>query len=66
MFVESEGERPSHKRVSQAAESGASVMATACPFCVVNFEDGVKTVGVDIKVRDVAEIIAGLVGNGGA
>jgi len=65
MYVESEGERPSHKRVSQAAESGASVMATACPFCVLNFEDGVKTVGADIKIRDVAEIVAGLVGNGG-
>jgi Fe-S oxidoreductase len=65
MFVESEGERPSHRRVTQAEESGASVMATACPFCVLNFEDGVKTVGSNIKVRDVAEIVAGLVGNGG-
>ncbi len=65
MYVESEGERPSHRRVSQAAESGASVLATACPFCVLNFEDGVKTVGADLKIRDVAEILAGLVGNGG-
>lgn len=65
MYVELEGERPSHRRVSQAAESGASVMATACPFCVLNFEDGVKTVGADIKIRDVAEILAGLVGTGG-
>jgi Fe-S oxidoreductase len=66
MYVESEGERPSHKRISQAELSGASVMATACPFCVLNFEDGVKTVGSGVKIRDVAEIIAGLVGNGGA
>ena len=65
MYVESEGARPSHRRVSQAEESGASVMATACPFCVLNFEDGVKTVGSSIKIRDIAEIIAGLVGNGG-
>ncbi len=65
MFVESEGERPSHRRVSQAEEAGAAVMATACPFCVLNFEDGVKTVGAGIKIRDVAEIVAGLVGNGG-
>ena len=65
MYVESEGARPSHRRVSQAEESGASVMATACPFCVLNFEDGVKTVGSNIKIRDVAEILAGLVGNGG-
>ena len=65
MYVESEGARPSHRRVSQADESGATVMATACPFCVLNFEDGVKTVGSNIKIRDVAEIIAGRVGNGG-
>ena len=66
MYVESEGARPSHRRVSQAEESGASVMATACPFCVLNFEDGVKTVGSSVKIRDVAEIIAGKIGNGGA
>jgi len=65
MYVESEKERPSHRRVSQAVESGASVMATACPFCVLNFEDGVKTAGADIKVRDVAEIISSLLGSGG-
>ena len=65
MYVESEGTRPSHKRVSQAEESGAAVMSTACTFCVLNFEDGFKTVGSDIKIRDVAEILAGLVGNGG-
>ena len=66
MFVESEGLRPSHRRVSQAKESGAEVMATACPFCVLNFEDGARTVGSDLKVRDVAEIVAGQIGNGGA
>jgi Fe-S oxidoreductase len=65
MYVESEGERPSHRRVSQAEQTGASVMATACPFCVLNFEDATKTVGSNVKIRDVAEILAGLVGNGG-
>ena len=65
MYVESEGERPSHKRVFQAEQTGASVMATACPFCVLNFEDATKTVGAHVKIRDVAEILAGLVGNGG-
>ena len=65
MYVEPEGERPSHRRVSQAEESGASIMATACPLCVLNFEDGIKTVGSSIKVMDVAEILAGQVGGGG-
>ena len=66
LYIESEGSRPSHRRVTQAVESGGAVMATACPFCILNFEDGAKTVGSSIKVRDVAEILAGLVGNGGA
>ena len=65
MLVEFEGVRPSHRRVSQAEEAGASVMATACPFCVLNFEDGIKTVGSSLIVKDVAEIVAGFVGKGG-
>lgn len=68
MWVEFKGneERPSQRRVSQAVETGASVVATACPYCVLNLEDGAKTVGTSIKVKDVAEILADLVGNGGA
>ena len=65
MYFESEGERPSHRRVAQADESGASIMATACPFCVLNFKDGIKTVGSSLIVKDVAEIVAGFVGKGG-
>ena len=66
MYVEAEGARPSHRRVSQAGEVGATIMATACPFCVLNFEDGAKTVGSSVKIMDVAEIVAGALGNGGA
>jgi Fe-S oxidoreductase len=68
MWVEfkGKGERPSQTRVSQAGETGASVMATACPYCVLNFEDGAKTTGSAIKIKDVAEILAGTVGDGGA
>lgn len=63
MYVElEEGERPSHRRVAQAGDSGASIMATACPFCVLNFEDGTKTTGSSIKIMDVAELLAGLGG----
>jgi Fe-S oxidoreductase len=65
MYVEAKGERPSHRRISQAVESGASVMATSCPFCVINFEDGAKTVGSSIKIRDIAEILAGRMEDGG-
>jgi Fe-S oxidoreductase len=66
MYVEPMGERPSHRRVAQANDTGAVVMATACPFCVLNFEDGVKTVGSGIKILDVAEILAACVRKGGS
>lgn len=59
MWTEFSGDRPSHQRVSQAAASGASVMATSCPYCIQNFEDGVKTKGIgNLKVMDVSEILA--------
>jgi Fe-S oxidoreductase len=59
LWIESFGERPSHKRILQAAETGASVMATSCPYCVQNFEDAAKTKGVtNVKVMDVSELVA--------
>jgi Fe-S oxidoreductase len=46
-------------RVREAAEAGAEVIATACPYCVLMIEDALKTLGKDdeIKVMDIAEII---------
>jgi Fe-S oxidoreductase len=59
MWMESIGERPSHQRVLQAVESGASVLATSCPYCVQNLEDAAKTKGLAaLQVMDVAEIVA--------
>jgi Fe-S oxidoreductase len=59
MWMESIGERPSHQRVLQAVDSGASILATSCPYCVQNFEDAAKTKGVqNLQVMDLAEIVA--------
>ncbi len=46
-------------RVQEAADAGADVIATACPYCVLMFEDALKTAGMDekMKVMDIAEII---------
>ena len=51
-------------RARQASETGAPVIATACPFCLLMLEDGSKTVarqGNDKlpvqQVRDIAEIL---------
>ena len=52
------GERLSDLRVKQAAETGAEILAVACPYCLQMFEDSVKTMGIDMQVFDVAEILA--------
>ena len=41
------------------AATGAQVVGTACPFCKIMLDDGVKHEGLDeqLRVRDVAEIL---------
>ena len=47
------------KRVQMAKEVGATVIVTACPFCLVNIQDAVKTLDLDkeIEVVDIAELV---------
>jgi len=56
---EQEGRRVNQLRVEQAMEVSPDVLASACPFCLTMFEDGVKAkeVGGKIKTRDIAEIL---------
>jgi len=56
------GERLSDIRVKQAAQTGAKVLAVACPYCLQMFEDSVKTMNLDLEVRDVAELLADSLG----
>ncbi len=53
------GKRINRLRVQQAVETGAEVIATACPFCTQMFEDGINGEGVRdrIRVLDIAEIV---------
>lgn len=60
MFRESKTEtRINQIRARQAAETGANILAVACPFCLSMLTDGVKTTGVDkqLEVKDILEII---------
>jgi Fe-S oxidoreductase len=47
-------------RVEQAMEVEPDILASACPFCLTMFEDGVKAkeVGDRIRTRDIAELLA--------
>jgi Fe-S oxidoreductase len=46
-------------RVKMAAEAGANVIVTACPFCMVNLEDAIKVSGLEGKMAavDLAELV---------
>jgi Fe-S oxidoreductase len=52
------GERLSDVRIQQAVDTGAEVLAVACPYCLQMFEDSVKTMSLDIEVKDVSELLA--------
>jgi len=52
------GERFSDIRVQQAATTGAEVLAVACPYCLQMFEDSVKTLDLELEVKDIAELVA--------
>lgn len=62
MWLEEEGARVNHLRTAEAANTGAGVVATACPFCIQMFEDGIPAVQPDeearsIRAYDIAELL---------
>ena len=46
-------------RVEMAKDAGATVIVTACPFCMVNIEDAIKTTGMEgkMEVIDLVELV---------
>jgi Fe-S oxidoreductase len=54
------GKRVNQTRVSEALETGAEVLAAACPFCITMFDDGIKGVEAEDKmqIEDISEIVA--------
>ena len=46
-------------RVKMAADAGANVIVTACPFCMVNIEDAIKVAGMEAKMTaiDLTELV---------
>ena len=53
-----EDERMGVRRVRMAAEAGANVIVTACPFCLANLEDAIKVAGLEESMTavDLAEL----------
>jgi Fe-S oxidoreductase len=52
-------ERFSDLRLKQAADVGAQVLATACPYCITNFEESRLNLEYDdiLEIKDITEII---------
>jgi Fe-S oxidoreductase len=53
-------ERLAHQRVQEAIDTGAEILATACPFCVLTLEDAVKIRGLEeqLQVVDIMDLVA--------
>jgi Fe-S oxidoreductase len=54
-----EDQRMGVRRVQMAADAGANVIVTACPFCMVNMEDAIKVAGMEGKMTaiDLTELV---------
>ena len=55
-----QAEKPAEQRVKEAASTGGSVLAVACPKDKVMFADAIKTAGLEgqLAVKDSAELVA--------
>ncbi|MEM4303705.1 MAG: (Fe-S)-binding protein, partial [Candidatus Caldarchaeum sp.] len=53
-------DRESLIRLREALNTGSSILAVECPYCMQMFGDAVRVMGVEekIKLRDIAEVVA--------
>jgi Fe-S oxidoreductase len=58
MWMEERGGKINEERAREAAETGAEALAVACPFCTVMLDDGVRQRGDELRVVDVATLLA--------
>jgi Fe-S oxidoreductase len=58
MWMEERAGAINEERVREAAETGADTLAVACPFCTVMLDDGARATGRDLRVVDVATLLA--------
>jgi len=59
-FLGGSPDSPARRRVREAHETGANVLAVACPSCLTMLEDAVKSEELEDKlsVKDISEIVA--------
>lgn len=59
MWMEEHGTRINNVRVEEALKTGASMISTACPFCLTMLSDGIKAAKKEeeVGVQDIAELL---------
>jgi len=61
MWLESAGrQRVENVRLAEARQTGAGLVATACPFCKVMLETASVTAGQqnEVRVKDISELVS--------
>jgi Fe-S oxidoreductase len=58
MWMEEESPRINDTRFEEAVDTGAATVATACPYCLVMLDDAAKGKASDVRVADVATLLA--------
>ncbi len=60
MWMEEDQPRVNHRRVDEAVATQANKVATACPFCLTMFDEGIsaRQVGDRVAVDDIAVYVA--------
>jgi Fe-S oxidoreductase len=58
MWMEERGQPINEERVREAAGTGADTLAVACPFCTMMLDDGAQSIAPDMRVTDVATLLA--------
>ncbi len=60
MWLETDAEtRINHRRLQDALDVKADVVATACPYCLLRFDDAIRSKGLgeELKVMDLSEVM---------
>ena len=52
------GGRINVERTDEAAATGAETLGVACPYCLIMLDDGAKAAGSDMRVADIATLLA--------
>ncbi|MFZ5854394.1 MAG: (Fe-S)-binding protein [Chloroflexota bacterium] len=66
MWLEERAGQINEERARQATATGAATLAVACPFCTVMLDDGMRSTGGGLAVKDVATLLVEAVERGRA